>query len=77
MRALRAELLVLDEILANPALRLRKSTELIAKHIEEDGAKNLDPVFDQWLALAPPREDVSRIRDAIAKGARTMKVTAR
>ena len=43
-RALRAELLVLDEILANPALRLRKATELIARHIEDDGAKNLDPV---------------------------------
>ena len=64
-RWLRAEMRVLDEILANRELRLRKATELLARHIDEDGARSIDDVVGRWLVRSPPEADVIRIRAAM------------
>jgi len=64
-RWLRAEMRVLDEVLANRELRLRKATELLERHIDDDGARSLDDVVGRWLVRSPAEADVVRIRAAI------------
>lgn len=64
-RWLRAEMRVLDEVLANRELRLRKATELLAKHIDDNGSRSIDDVVGRWLVHSPPEADVARIRAAI------------
>ena len=64
-RWLRAEMRVLDEVLTNRELRMRKATELLARHIEDDGSRSIDDVVGRWLVHSPAEADVIRIRAAI------------
>jgi len=64
-RWLRAEMRVLDEVLANRELRLRKATQLLARHIDDNGSRSIDDVIGRWLVHSPPEVDVVRIRAAI------------
>jgi acetyl esterase len=64
-RWLRARLRVLEEVIADRALRLRKMTELLVAHVEDDGARSMDEVIGRWLVMSPPEADVSRVRAAV------------
>jgi acetyl esterase len=64
-RWLRARLRVLDEVVADRALRLRKATELLVAHVEDDGARSIDDVIGRWLVRSPPEADVARLRAAV------------
>src|SRR5688572_21494010 len=66
-RWLRAKLLSLDALLPERELWLLKATELLAKHIDDDGAHGIDQPVGWWLARSPPAENVRKINDAIAK----------
>jgi acetyl esterase/lipase len=65
-RWLRAELRSLDALLGSRELWMRKATELLAKHIDDDGAYGIDEPMGWWLARSPPAESVRKINDAIA-----------
>lgn len=65
-RWLRAELLSLDTLFPARALWMRKATELLKKHIDDDGAYGLDEPMGWWLARSPPPADVREIEAAIA-----------
>jgi acetyl esterase/lipase len=64
-RWLRARLRALDEVILDRALRLRKTTELLAAHVEDDGARSIDDMVGRWLVMSPPEADVARMRAAI------------
>ena len=65
-RWLRAELRSLDALLGSRGLWMRKASELLAKHIDDDGAHGVDEPMGWWLARSPPAESVRKINDAIA-----------
>jgi len=65
-RWLRAKLAVLPSEVASSPLRLRETTRLIAKHVEDDGSKGIDPILERWMSLSPDAESVKRVRDLVA-----------
>ena len=65
-RWLRAELRCLGSVPMTREIWMRKATELIAKHIDDDGAYGLDEPMGWWLARSPAADDVRRIDAAIA-----------
>jgi acetyl esterase len=65
-RWLRAELRSLDALLGSRGLWMRKASELLARHIDDDGAHGVDEPMGWWLARSPPAESVRKINDAIA-----------
>jgi acetyl esterase/lipase len=65
-RWLRAKLDVLSSEVADPRLRLREATRLVAKHVEDNGSKTIEPILERWMAMAPDAESVKRIRESIA-----------
>jgi acetyl esterase/lipase len=65
-RWLRARLGALDVVLPDEPLRMRKATELIVKHIDDDGAAGIEEAFREWRAASPPAESLRKIDDAIA-----------
>jgi len=64
-RWLRAELRSLEAVLPTRELWLIQATQLLAKHVDDDGAYGLDEPMGWWLARSPPAESVSRINAAI------------
>lgn len=60
-RWLRAELSVVEEELRSPALRLAEADRLLAAHIEENGGKGLDDIFERYRALAPTPERLAEL----------------
>lgn len=64
-RWLRAKLRSLDSVLPDRELWMRKATELLAKHIDDDGAQGVDEPVGWWLARSPPAASVQKIRAAI------------
>jgi acetyl esterase len=65
-RWLRAELRALDEVLPDEPLRKRKAADIIAKHIDDDGAGGVEEAIRDWRADSPPAETLRKIDDAIA-----------
>jgi acetyl esterase len=65
-RWLRAKLRALDEVLADPALWMRKATDLIAQHVDDDGAAGIEQAKASWRAKSPSSEARQRIDQAIA-----------
>jgi acetyl esterase/lipase len=65
-RWLRAKLDVLASEIADPRLRLREATRLIAKHVADDGSKSIEPILERWMTMAPDAESVKRVRESIA-----------
>jgi acetyl esterase/lipase len=65
-RWLRAKLRALDEALPDATLWMRKATDLIAQHIENDGAAGVEQAIGGWRAKSPPPEFAQRITQAIA-----------
>jgi acetyl esterase/lipase len=64
-RWLRAELRSLDVLLPARDVWMRKATELLAKHVDDDGAYGVDEPMGWWLARSPPAASVQKIREAI------------
>jgi acetyl esterase/lipase len=64
-RWLRAKMRSLDSVLPDRELWMRKATELLAKHIDDDGAHGVDEPVGWWLARSPPADSVQKIRAAI------------
>ena len=65
-RWLRAKLRALDEALPDATLWMRKATDLIAQHVEDDGAAGIEQAIGGWRAKSPPPEFAQRIAQAIA-----------
>ena len=63
-RWLRAELRALDEVLPGPDLWMQKATELIAKHVDDDGASGVNEAIGQWRSRAPT-PDLRKVDQAI------------
>ncbi len=64
-RWLRAELRVLDDVIEDRAVWLEAATAIIAKHIDDDGARGVDEAIGSWLARRPNDADVTHIRSAL------------
>ncbi len=64
-RWLRAKLRVLDEVVEDRATWMQAATGIIAKHIDDDGARGVDEAIGTWLARRPPDADLARIRAAL------------
>lgn len=64
-RWLRAELRALDAILPDTQLWMRKATDLIAKHLEDDGAGGIDDAIDPWRQRGPAPDAVRKLQQAI------------
>jgi acetyl esterase/lipase len=65
-RWLRARLRALDTLELTREVWLLKATELLARHIDDDGAYGIDEPMGWWLARSPPADSVRKINDAIA-----------
>jgi hypothetical protein len=65
-RWLRAKLDVLSSEIADPRLRLREATRLVAKHVEDNGSKTIEPILERWMTMVPDAESVTRVRESIA-----------
>lgn len=65
-RWLRAEMHVVAAQLVNPSLRLRELTRLITTHIDENGAKGIEPLLEGWRALPPDPGSVKKVDEMIA-----------
>jgi acetyl esterase/lipase len=63
LRAEMAEALALK----HPALRLGRAGAIIEAHIGDNGARDIDAVWKQYLALSPPAGDVERVKAMIAE----------
>jgi acetyl esterase/lipase len=64
-RWLRAKLRVLDAVLEDRAIWKEAATGVIAKHIDDDGARGVDEAIGVWLARRPSEADLARIRMAL------------
>jgi acetyl esterase len=65
-RWLRAKLRSLDEVLPDERLWMRKATDIIAKHLDDDGAAGIEEAVELWRTRSPPTESVKKIDQAIA-----------
>jgi acetyl esterase/lipase len=63
LRAEMAEALALK----HPALRLGRAGAIIEAHVGDNGARDVDAIWKQYLALSPPAADVERIKTMIAE----------
>lgn len=64
-RWLRARLRVLADVVSDRTVWMTAATGIIARHIEDDGARGIDEAIGAWLARRPPAEDLARIRAAL------------
>jgi acetyl esterase/lipase len=64
-RWLRAKLRVLADVVADRTVWMTAATGIIARHIEDDGARGIDEAIGAWLARRPPAEDLARLRAAL------------
>jgi acetyl esterase/lipase len=65
-RWLRAKLRSLEDVLPDRHLWMRKATDIIAKHVEDDGACGIGEAIVAWRARSPPAEWLRKIDEAIA-----------
>jgi acetyl esterase/lipase len=64
-RWLRAELAAALE-LKTPSLRLEQASRVVETHVTDDGARDIEPTWKDYLALDPPADVRERIEKAIA-----------
>jgi acetyl esterase/lipase len=64
-RWLRAKIRALDGLVPSRELWLAESAKILAKHIDDDGARGVDEPVGWWLARSPPPGDVTKIQQAI------------
>lgn len=64
-RGLRAELRALEQVLPDAQLWLAKATELIARHIDDDGASGVTEALGPWRQRGPAPDAVQRLAAAI------------
>jgi len=65
-RWLRAELRSLEEVLADRELWMRKATEIIAKHVGDDGASGVEDAIGAWRARSPSPDELQKVDHAIS-----------
>jgi acetyl esterase/lipase len=64
-RWLRAKLRVLDDVIEDRTIWMEVATGIVARHIDDDGARGIDEAIGLWLARRPDDADVARIRAAL------------
>jgi acetyl esterase/lipase len=77
-RWLRAELRALDDVLPDRDLWMRKATDIIAKHVDDDGSSGVEDAIDAWRGRHPAADALQKVNQAIdadrahARGVRTL-----
>jgi acetyl esterase/lipase len=65
-RWLRAKLRSLEQVLPPGDLRTRKAAEIIAKHVDDDGANGIDAAISSWRQQPLPADELRKIEQAMA-----------